>query len=68
VGLPRRARALVEGEHLWYVDPQADAQTLEVQRWTESGYVIVATHRGGAVVRAEPFQAIELPLAVLWQT
>jgi Uma2 family endonuclease len=54
--------------HLWYVDPQADTKTLEVQRWSPSGYVIVATWRGDAIVRAEPFEAIELALASLWQT
>lgn len=52
--------------HLWFVDPAADAQTLEVQRWAQSGYVVVGAWRGEAVVRAEPFEAIELQLAALW--
>jgi Uma2 family endonuclease len=54
--------------HLWFVDPQLDALTLEVQRWSESGYVVVATHRGDAVVRAEPFEAVDLALGALWAT
>jgi Uma2 family endonuclease len=52
--------------HLWFVDPAADVQTLEVQRWEQSGYVVVGAWRGEAVVRAEPFEAIELRLAALW--
>lgn len=51
-------------QHLWFVDPQDE--TLEVQRWSTEGYVTIAAWRGDAVVRAEPFDAIELPLAVLW--
>jgi len=34
---------------------------LESGRWT-----ILATHAGNAVVRAEPFDAIELGLPALW--
>ena len=30
-------------------------------------YRIVATYAGDARVRAEPFEALELPLASLWQ-
>ncbi len=52
--------------HLWFVDPAADAQTLEVQRWAQNGYVVVGAWRAEAVVRAEPFEAIELRLAALW--
>jgi Uma2 family endonuclease len=52
--------------HLWFVD--AEERTLEVQRWSEAGYVVVQTFRDDAVVRAEPFEAIEIPLAALWQT
>jgi Uma2 family endonuclease len=62
-------RAIYERErvgHLWFVDPATDAQTLEVQRWGESGYVVVGAWRGDAIVRAEPFEAIELRLTTLW--
>ncbi|GAB4112234.1 MAG: hypothetical protein OHK0013_48230 [Sandaracinaceae bacterium] len=51
--------------HLWLVDP--DAQTLEVLRLDGPTYRIMATHAGDARVRAEPFDALELPLASLWQ-
>jgi Uma2 family endonuclease len=54
--------------HLWYIDPDPEAHTLEVQRWSSSGYVIVATWRGDVAVRAEPFDAIELSLGALWQS
>lgn len=50
--------------HLWLLDPEA--ATLEVQRWADGGYVTVGSWRDSAVVRAEPFDAIELPLAALW--
>jgi Uma2 family endonuclease len=51
-------------EHIWFVDPIA--RTLEVLRRTESGWLLVLTSGGDAKVRAEPFDAIELDLAVLW--
>ncbi|HEX7479476.1 MAG TPA: Uma2 family endonuclease [Polyangiales bacterium] len=51
--------------HLWFLDP--DAHTLEVFRLAGGAYVLVATHAGDAPVRAEPFDAIELELALLWQ-
>jgi Uma2 family endonuclease len=54
--------------HLWYIDPDPEARTLEVQRWSERGYVIVATFRGEARVRAEPFEAVDLELGALWAT
>jgi hypothetical protein len=51
--------------HLWLIDP--DAQTLEVLRLDGSTYRFVATDTQDARSRAEPFDAIELPLASLWQ-
>jgi Uma2 family endonuclease len=50
--------------HAWLVDPLA--RTLEVLRLGETGWVIVAVHSGDAVVRAEPFAALELDLLPLW--
>ncbi|MCU0694784.1 MAG: Uma2 family endonuclease [Polyangiaceae bacterium] len=50
--------------HVWLVDP--DVCTLEVLRLDGASYRIVGAWRGGAVVRAEPFDAIELDMAVLW--
>jgi len=56
------ARHLVP--HLWYVDP--DARTLEVLRLDGDTYRVASTHADGERVRAEPFGAVELDLAVLW--
>jgi Uma2 family endonuclease len=50
--------------HLWLLSPHV--KTLEVYRLTEGHWVLLGTHEGGAVVRAEPFDAIELELSVLW--
>ena len=50
--------------HAWLVDPIA--QTLEVLRLESGRWVIVATHAGHEVVRAEPFDVIDLELALLW--
>lgn len=49
----------------WLVDPVEE--TLEILRWTGDAYVVAATHEGEDVVRAPPFEAIELELAVLWR-
>ena len=51
---------------LWLVDPVAC--TLEVYRAEQGGWRLLATHAGGDVVSAEPFEAIELALARLWET
>ena len=50
--------------HVWFVDPIA--QTLEVLRLDGETYRVVKVASGEAVVRAEPFDAIELGLAILW--
>ena len=52
--------------HLWIVDPIA--QMLEVFQ-ADGGakhWILLATHSGADIVRAAPFQAIELDLARLW--
>ena len=41
-------------------------RTLEILRATPDGWLIVAVYRGDVRVRAEPFDAIELDLAVVW--
>ena len=52
--------------HAWLVDPIL--RTLEVLRGTDAGrWTLVDTHLGGAVVRAEPFGAIEVDLGLLWE-
>jgi len=50
--------------HVWLVDP--DPETLEVYRLDGESYRVAGTWRGDATVRAEPFDAVALPLAVLW--
>ena len=50
--------------HMWRVAPAY--HTLEVYRMEGDRYVLVDTWEGDARVRAEPFEAIELPLAALW--
>lgn len=51
--------------HVWLVDPLAlslEVLGLEAGRWT-----ILAVHAGDAVVRAEPFGAIDLETGLLWE-
>ncbi|QSQ18820.1 Uma2 family endonuclease [Pyxidicoccus parkwayensis] len=62
VKLPVYAREGVR--HVWLVDPRA--KVLEVLRLEGSGYSLVVTHSGPAVVRAEPFDAVELKLSFIW--
>ncbi|WP_375773629.1 Uma2 family endonuclease [Archangium gephyra] len=50
--------------HLWHVDPLA--RTLEIFRLQESQWLLVHSFAGEARVRAEPFEALELELALVW--
>ncbi len=50
--------------HAWLVHPIH--RTLEVLRLHEGRWLTLAVHRDDQRVRAEPFDAIELDLAVLW--
>ena len=61
--MPVYARERVQ--HVWLVDPIE--QTLEIFRLEGTHYAFVCVHHGDARVRAEPFDAIELHLAVLWE-
>jgi len=47
--------------HYWIVEPAA--QTLTVYRWEEAGYTTALTARAGDLVRAEPFDALDIALA-----
>jgi hypothetical protein len=47
------------------VDPLA--RTLEVFKLHTQHWSLLGTHRDAAGVRAEPFDALELELAVLWE-
>lgn len=60
--LPIYARAGVE--HVWLVD--AIQRTVEVLRAHADAWLIAAVHHGDVRVHAEPFDAIELDLALLW--
>jgi Uma2 family endonuclease len=53
-----------EVRHVWLVDPVL--RTLEVLRLEGGRYFLLGTHTGTARVRAEPFEAWELALALLW--
>jgi Uma2 family endonuclease len=50
--------------YTWFVDPLA--QTLEVLRLESDRWSIVMTAGAQESVRAEPFEAIELDLSLLW--
>ncbi|HET7504438.1 MAG TPA: Uma2 family endonuclease [Kofleriaceae bacterium] len=50
--------------HYWIGNPEE--KTLVVHRWEPRGYLIALTAAAGDVVRAEPFDAVELPIDVLF--
>jgi Uma2 family endonuclease len=50
--------------NLWLVNPLT--RTLEVYRRVGSGWLLVTAHADDALVRAEPFDALELDLLALW--
>jgi len=50
--------------HLWLVDPLA--RTLEVYRLENGRWLVVGTHTGKELVRAEPFAAVELEIVRWW--
>jgi Uma2 family endonuclease len=52
-------------EHTWLLDPVA--RTLEILRLENGRWTIVAIRSDLDIVRAEPFEAIELDLALLWR-
>jgi len=50
--------------YLWFVDPMV--RSLEVLRLTDQGWLIEGTYSDADVVRARPFEAIDLPLCRHW--
>lgn len=52
-------------KHLWLVHPRM--KTVEVYRLVDEHWLQVAVYKDSECVRAEPFGAIELDLASLWQ-
>jgi Uma2 family endonuclease len=50
--------------HAWLIDPIA--RTLEVLRLDSGRWTIVTTHAGADTIRAEPFDALDLDLTLLW--
>lgn len=58
--------ARVGVRHLWLVDPIA--RVLEVLRLEDGRWVVAATHGDLDKARIEPFDAIELDLALWWIT
>jgi len=50
--------------HYWIVDPERE--TLTVHRWSDAGYLVSMVAARGEVVRAEPFEAIELRVGLLF--
>jgi Uma2 family endonuclease len=50
--------------HYWIVDP--DAQVLTVYRRRDTTYEVALTATRGETVRAEPFEAVELPVGILF--
>ena len=50
--------------NLWFVDPLA--RTLEVYRLEDDRWIVASTHGGDDIVRAEPFDALEIGLERWW--
>lgn len=50
--------------HAWLMDPIA--RTLEVYRLEHDAWLRVTAHRDAAIVRLEPFEALEIDLSDFW--
>ncbi|KAB2897493.1 MAG: Uma2 family endonuclease [Kofleriaceae bacterium] len=64
--LVTKPRTLLAAEvpHYWVLDPEETV--LLVHRWSRDGYIVVLRAAAGEVVRAEPFDGIELDVATLF--
>ncbi len=56
--------ARVGVQHAWLIDPLQ--RSLEVYRLESSHWMLVGAYENDALVRAEPFDAVELDLLPLW--
>jgi Uma2 family endonuclease len=63
VDKPRTLHA-AQVPHYWVLDPEE--RILLVHRWSPDGYVVVQRAKAGERIRAEPFDAIEIEVAVLF--
>ena len=50
--------------YVWQVDPLA--RTLDIFRLTEGQWLLVHCFAGEETIRAQPFEAIDLELALVW--
>ena len=50
--------------HAWLVDPLD--RTVEVFRLERGAWAAIGTHTGDEMLRAEPFDALEIDLLALW--
>jgi Uma2 family endonuclease len=64
-GKKRRVYRREGVRHYWIIDPRI--HTLEVYRLDNGRWNELDTYEGDVIVRAEPFDAIELDLARLWR-
>lgn len=65
--LRARKMAIYAGErvpHAWLINHAG--RTIEARRLEDGRWTSVATHGGNEIVHLEPFEAINLPLALLW--
>jgi Uma2 family endonuclease len=53
-----------EVPHYWILDPEE--RILLVHRWAREGYLVVLRATAGEVVRAEPFEAVEMSVSRLF--
>jgi Uma2 family endonuclease len=53
-----------EVPHLWLLNPEE--KMLLVQRWSPAGYTTILAASSGQIVRAEPFELIEIRVSVLF--
>ncbi|MBP8196095.1 MAG: Uma2 family endonuclease [Deltaproteobacteria bacterium] len=51
-------------KHLWLVHPVL--QTIEVFRHSPAGFVLIDCYCDGDIMRAEPFESVDLPLTEVW--